>query len=323
MKTIVCSLFPVLFSVLFTTSASAQLAEEKMLGKVKYYKHSISYTTEGGTPDYSVEVWKDENGKMTNSTMTVPGITHFSTIYRFDKITGLKIEEEHRLGEEPGGKSFFLYNEKNLLTNTFTIDVDGTVTDSIVYVYDKNGNVSVETHYNGRKNYMYLDTELDKTEFRSDYESVGFIGPRLPMEKQYLYSYDNDNRLIWKREYNSKYMISKTSFQYDPNGKLLSEKMASYKDSIETVVDIHITKYNKSGQSFDFTTTDVNGKLIFHSVAKYDKQGNMISISREFPEKEVTIYKFKYDKQGNWISKTEYKGKKWMGTDERIIEYYK
>jgi hypothetical protein len=119
-------------------------------------------------------------------------------------------------------------------------------------------------------------------------------------------------------------------FKYDDAGRLV-EKLLYRNNGV--LISREVFSYN--GDTVESTTYNRSGKANSRTIAKYDKDGNLIETSHQHPDGAygTSVYRYKYDAfdaQGNWTRATvtgkagQYRGgpKDFQQTEIRTITYY-
>jgi len=188
-------------------------------------------------------------------------------------------------------QSQYVYDKNGNLTESYTIDENGTINVSTKYIYNRRGVCSEIDKYSGEK-------------------LAGKEVPVLNGAKVTGYKIYNENG------------INETTLDYEYSGDEISEEK-TLNNTGEVISSVKNEFIN--GQLVSQTEKDNNGEV--KTITRYKRNDNndiveyLISVPKD--NMEYTIkYEYEYDSTGNWVKQTQlYKGKI-VSIILRNIEYF-
>ena len=168
----------------------------------------------------------------------------------------------------------------------------------IEYTYDK------DTQNPIKKTQHYTDYGKKQSKITSyKYDKKGNLIEEVNDDKEFgykfVYSYDDNGRLLSKGGSDSKKPLY--AYTYDDKGRKTSETYRGYKDDSK----YNITKYEYDSEDREISaiTYDEKGTQSSKSTNKYDKNGNRIASTMEFPGDNAS-WIFVYNDKNQRISMT-------------------
>ena len=192
------------------------------------------------------------------------------------------------------------------------------------YTYDNRGNkVGKKFHnpYDRRLGYESTYTYNDKgnpIEEKSSYPE-GNLSVK--------YTYDGNDNLIEKRQYNSNGRLDwRSTYQYDDKGNLMQY---NYYDPVGDLPAKKTYTYDDRGRKIGVKAYNDDGSLSYASTFTYDDRGNQTGVKHYDSDgslESVSVLEYKYDSEGNWIERVWFnvrgKIKRARNIEERKITYY-
>jgi len=150
----------------------------------------------------------------------------------------------------------------------------------------------------------YMDYGKPKSRNTSyKYDKMGNLIEVVDDDKEFgykvVYSYDKEGNLISQSGDNEKEPLH--VYTYDDKGRKTTATNHIYKDYSKYTITKY--EYDSDGLETSAITYDNNDKQLNKSTNKYDKNGNLISSTMEFPEG-ITSWAFVYNDKNQRISST-------------------
>jgi len=238
---------------------------------------------------------------------------------------------DYKSDNNPEDIRMFTYNEKGVMIKEVKY-YKGTLTDSIIYIYNEKGYKIIEKHYRGIRNTL----KPGYIRYKYDHDDKGRITKVYEENEQgevtHITSYDKGMHVS-----ESIYYLSdgspkrKCSFEYDNRGNLIEEKWYEfdwYKDQIYSTVEYMMTyEYDKKNNLLVLNQHDDYEKKVYQQrVFKYDNRSNLVEetnthLAQDFPPLKVN-YEYEFDSKGNWITRIRFEDEIPKTLIEREIEYY-
>ena len=191
-------------------------------------------------------------------------------------------------------KRLYIYNDKNILTQTSGYNLNGDFLGKLTYEIDSQGDLIETNDFNSKNEFMgktiYTRDNNGNAIETNIYDSMGNL------KSKFTSDHDSKGRILESIYYDSNgELLEKKYIKYDNKGRIIERKLI-----IDTSIFIQNFKYDNK------ETDDLTVMI---------KSENYSIISE-------TIYTYKYDKNGNWIEKISIEDEVPKIIVEREIEYY-